>query len=78
MALVIGVEGKIKAATYALQHNKPYLGICLGLQVAVIAAARLGGLAQANSTEFATTKQDVVYIMPGQEGKEHRRHATPG
>lgn len=65
-----GVEGKVKAATYALQRNKPYLGICLGLQVAVIAAARLGGLAQANSTEFATTKQDVVYIMPGQEGKE--------
>lgn len=63
-----GVEGKVKAATYALQNNKPYLGICLGLQVAVIAAARRGGLKQANSTEFKDTKQDVVYIMPGQEG----------
>lgn len=66
-----GVEGKIAAAQYALEHNKPYLGICLGLQVAVIAAARKGGLAKANSTEFDdTTKQDVVYIMPGQEGKQ--------
>ena len=65
-----GVEGKIKAAAYALEHNKPYLGICLGLQVAVIAAARKAGLQNANSTEFTDTKQDVVYIMPGQEGKQ--------
>lgn len=65
-----GVEGKIAAATYALQHNKPYLGICLGLQVAVIAAARKGGLAAANSAEFSNTKHNVVYIMPGQEGKQ--------
>lgn len=66
-----GVEGKIAAAGYALEHNKPYLGICLGLQVAVIAAARRGGLKQANSTEFAArTRQNVVYIMDGQQGKE--------
>ncbi len=66
-----GIEGKIAAATYALEHNKPYLGICLGLQVAVIAAARRGGLQGANSTEFdPSTLRDVVYIMPGQEGKE--------
>lgn len=65
-----GVEGKITAARYALDHNLPYLGICLGLQVAVIAAARKAGLVQANSTEFSDTKQNVVYIMAGQAGKE--------
>ena len=66
-----GVEGKIAAATYALESGKPYLGICLGLQVAVIAAARRGGLKNANSTEFAPqTTEDVVYIMEGQQGKE--------
>jgi len=66
-----GIEGKIAAAHYALTHNVPYLGICLGLQVAVIAAARIGGLKQANSTEFEPhAKQNVVYIMDGQAGKE--------
>lgn len=66
-----GVEGKIAAANYALDTNRPYLGICLGLQVAVIAAARRAGLNNANSTEFdPDTKQDVVYIMDGQQGKE--------
>jgi CTP synthase len=66
-----GVEGKIAAATYALEHKKPYLGLCLGLQVAVIAAARRAGLADANSTEFnPATKHDVVYIIDGQQGKE--------
>jgi CTP synthase len=66
-----GIEGKIAAATYALEHKKPYLGLCLGLQVAVIAAARKAGLSDANSTEFdETTKQNVVYIMDGQAGKE--------
>lgn len=65
-----GVEGKIAAAMYALDHNVPYLGICLGLQVAVIAAARKGGLKQANSTEFKDTQQNVVYIMKDQAGKE--------
>jgi len=66
-----GVEGKIAAANYALEHKKPYLGLCLGLQVAVIAAARRAGLKDANSSEFnPTTKHDVVYIMEGQAGKE--------
>jgi CTP synthase len=67
---VRGVEGKIAAAAYALAHNVPYLGICLGLQVAVIAAARRAGLHDASSTEFGKTKNDVVYIMDGQLGKE--------
>ena len=66
-----GVEGKIASARYALDHQKPYLGICLGLQVAVIASARKAGLSDANSTEFnPTTPHDVVYIMEGQAGKE--------
>jgi CTP synthase len=65
-----GIEGKIAAATYALDNNIPYLGICLGLQVAVIAAARKAGLSNANSGEFSDTKQNVVYIMDGQAGKE--------
>jgi len=68
---VRGIEGKIAAARYALDNNVPYLGICLGLQVAVIASARKAGLKDANSTEFAPdTKHDVVYIMDGQAGKE--------
>ena len=65
-----GVEGKIAAARYALEHDVPYLGICLGLQVAVIAAARSAGLADANSSEWSDTKNNVVYIMEGQSGKE--------
>jgi CTP synthase len=66
-----GIEGKIAAATYALESKKPYLGLCLGLQIGVIAAARRAGLKNANSTEFdPATKQNVVYIMEGQAGKE--------
>lgn len=66
-----GLEGKIAAARYALDHNKPYLGICLGLQMAVVAAARKAGLKDASSTELdPDTKHDVVYIMDGQQGKE--------
>jgi CTP synthase len=48
-----GVEGKIAAIRYAREHKVPYLGICLGMQLAVIEYARhKAGLAQANSTEF--------------------------
>jgi CTP synthase len=66
-----GIEGKIAAATYALENQKPYLGICLGLQVAVVAAARRAGLSDANSSEFnPKTTHDVVYIMEGQQGLE--------
>jgi CTP synthase len=66
-----GVEGKIKAATYALEKDVPYLGLCLGMQVACIASARRAGLTQANSEEFdKETKENVIYLMDGQEGKE--------
>ncbi len=48
-----GTEGKIKAAQYAREHNIPYLGICLGMQMAVIEAARdLAGITDAGSEEF--------------------------
>lgn len=73
-----GVEGKIKAATYCLENDKPYLGLCLGLQAACIAAARRGGLKAAGSEEFLNDEdfvkprgfKNVIYIMPGQEGKQ--------
>ncbi len=48
-----GTEGKIKAAQYAREHKVPYLGICLGMQMAVIEAARnAAGIAEAGSEEF--------------------------
>jgi CTP synthase len=66
-----GIEGKIAAARYALDNNVPYLGLCLGLQVAVIAAVRKAGYKDANSTEVnPKCKYNVVYIMEGQSGKE--------
>ena len=56
-----GVEGKIKAVTYARENNIPYLGICLGMQVAVIEFARnVVGLEDANSTEFDKDTADPV------------------
>lgn len=67
-----GIEGKITAAIYSLDNKIPYLGLCLGLQVALIAAARRGGLDDANSTEFnPSTKHPVVSTMAEQIGKEN-------
>ncbi len=66
-----GVEGMILAADYCLRSQKPFYGICLGLQVSVIAAARRAGLKGANSTEFdVQTKYPVVATMADQIGKE--------
>lgn len=66
-----GVEGKIAAARFALEKKVPYLGLCLGLQVAVIAAARRSGLLHATSGELnAAATDQVVYIMNDQRGKE--------
>jgi CTP synthase len=60
-----GVEGKIKAIRLAREHGIPYLGICLGMQLAVIECARhMAGLANANSTEFDdTTPHPVVALI---------------
>jgi len=63
-----GIEGKIAAARHAREREVPYLGICLGLQVAVIEFARhVLGLVDAHSSEFAPTTPDpVVSLMPDQ------------
>lgn len=63
-----GIEGKINAAICCLQNNKPYLGLCLGMQVAAIGAARISGLTDANSVEFdPNTKHPVIDIMESQK-----------
>lgn len=61
-----GIEGKIKAAEYARTNNIPYLGVCLGLQVATIEFCRnVLGMEGANSTEFdADTPHPAVVFMP--------------
>ncbi|HVC36608.1 MAG TPA: CTP synthase [Candidatus Dormibacteraeota bacterium] len=67
-----GLEGKIKAAQYALQNKVPYLGLCLGLQMAVIAAARLGGLKSATSFELEPGSHEmVINTMSDQQGKQN-------
>jgi CTP synthase len=59
-----GIEGKIEAVRYARENGIPYLGICLGMQVAVIEFARhVLGLAGANSTEFQRTASDPVIAL---------------
>lgn len=65
---VRGIEGKVKAARIAREHGVPYLGICLGMQVAVIEFARaVAGLEGANSTEFDPyTPHPVIDLMPEQ------------
>ncbi len=65
---VRGIEGKVLAAGYARTNGVPYLGICLGMQVAVIEFARSeAGLEGANSTEFdAYTPHPVIGLMPEQ------------
>ncbi len=59
-----GAEGKIKAAQFARLRQVPYFGICFGMQMAVLEAARnLCGIEDANSTEFGATKEPVVGLM---------------
>ncbi|NWG27716.1 MAG: CTP synthase [Ignavibacteriaceae bacterium] len=63
-----GIEGKIKAIQYARENNIPFLGICLGLQCAVVEFARnVCGMKNANSSEFRKTKYNVIDLMPGQK-----------
>jgi CTP synthase len=65
-----GVEGKIAAIQYARERNIPFLGICLGMQMAVVEFARnVLGLKDANSTEFdENTSNPVIHIMENQKG----------
>jgi CTP synthase len=59
-----GSEGKIKAVKFARERQVPYFGICFGMQMAVIEAARnLCGIEEANSTEFGATPEAVVGLM---------------
>jgi CTP synthase len=59
-----GAEGKIRAARFARERHVPYFGICFGMQMAVVEAARnLCGIEDANSSEFGPTKEPVVGLM---------------
>ena len=64
-----GIEGKLKVIRYARENNVPYLGLCLGMQCAVIEFARnVAGLSNANSTEFdKNTEYKVVDLMEEQK-----------
>jgi CTP synthase len=76
-----GVEGKIKAIRYAREHGMPYLGICLGMQLAVIEYARnVAGLDGAHSTEFdPDTPNPVIALITewqNVDGRIERRTAS--
>ncbi|MDT7836527.1 CTP synthase [Aquabacterium sp. OR-4] len=76
-----GIEGKILAAQYAREHKLPYLGICLGMQVATIEFARhVAGLADANSTEFEpATPHPVIALIDewqDRDGSIQKRDAS--
>ena len=66
-----GIEGKIEAVRYAREHRVPYLGLCLGMHMAVIEFARnVLGWNDADSAEFAETAHNVIDLMPDQRGVE--------
>ncbi len=66
------LQGKIKAAQHALETKLPYLGLCLGLQMAVVAAARSGGIKDATSQELNPEgKNLLISTMADQKGKEN-------
>ena len=65
-----GIEGKIETIRYARENKIPFLGICLGMQMAVVEFARnVLGLEDSNSAEFSeTTQNPVIHIMESQKG----------
>ena len=64
-----GIEGKIEAVRYARENDIPFLGICLGMQCAVIEFARnVMGLSEANSSEMGATPDPVIDLMAEQKG----------
>jgi len=85
-----GIEGMIKAVTYAREHNIPYLGLCLGMQVMVIELARhVFNSGDPNSTEFnPDTQHPVIDYLPDQRSMQNKGgtmrlgnytcHLTPG
>jgi CTP synthase len=58
-----GTEGKIASVRFAREHNVPFFGICLGMQMACIESARAAGVEGASSTEFGDTDQPVVGLI---------------
>ncbi len=70
-----GVEGKIAAVTFAREKSLPFLGICFGMQLACVEAARRMGLNGASSTEFGPCADPIVGLMTEweQEGQVQRR-----
>lgn len=71
-----GLEGKIRAAQYALSSKTPYLGICLGLQMAVVAAARNAGLAKATSFELDPESNELVINTMSDQKDKHMTGGT--
>ncbi len=72
-----GAEGKIEAARYARIRKVPYLGICFGMQMAVIEVARhVAGINGANSTEFGPAAEPVVGLMTEWMNGETATHRT--
>jgi len=74
-----GVEGKVKAATFARERDVPYFGICLGLQMAVVEAARkMADIEGAGSTEFGACAEPVVGLLTEweREGEVETRSAA--
>jgi CTP synthase len=73
-----GVEGKIRAARFAREHKVPFLGLCLGMQVATIEFARnVCGIEEANSTEFdQDTKEPVISLLEEQREKIRSKGAS--
>jgi len=69
-----GVEGKIRAAQFAREHKVPYLGLCLGMQVATIEFARnVCGIKDANSTEFdKDAREPVISLLEEQRGVSNK------
>jgi len=75
-----GAEGKIRAARFARERKVPYFGICFGMQMAVIEAARsLAGIEEASSTEFGPTPEPVVGLLTEWlRGNELEKRAAGG
>jgi len=75
-----GTEGKIAAVQFAREHNAPFFGICFGMQMACIEAARnQAGLKGASSTEFGAPKHPIVGLMTEWlKGNELERRASEG
>lgn len=72
-----GVEGKIKAARFARENKLPYLGLCLGMQVATIEFARnVCGITNANSTEFDQTASDPVICLLEEQREVRKKGAS--